>query len=686
MVICTVFLLVCVYRLAQIQIVEDSLYREKVKELKVRGGFHHQLKTLRGRILDRNAKVLATDEPQFQLHLDYGLSRFMDEHVIRAMSVKASAGNNSQLLQQQIDERLEELKLIIDKCEQFGLQGSQIKASIEAFNERIWNLRVFLAWARNKPNPDILKKYDSITFVPAKVAIADFEQRFADENERFRLIDKVKLADIDQSMQLLELKTDDDIFTAQLEFSGIEGIGILPGTKRVYKYDSVAAQTIGWVGPAQSEDQKLFENDQLSRYLSGELGGREDGTEFVCEAILRGKRGEVIYDIDQRLYSHKETQFGRDVRLTIDIELQKKIQQYLTNCNYNDYCNAPTSMVVIDVASGEIIATVSLPVFNLNRVRYDYAQLSADPNKPLLNRALNEYYPPGSAIKPLILIAALESAKITADEVISCPAHRAPKGWPNCWLFKRYRIGHDDKWANIARNAIKGSCNIYFSQLADRIPPAVLQRWLYDFGFAKKVPLAPSEVTIAKYPRDFRQLAGVISSGAVKGRFERFEDIPTLKAGDRRWFGIGQGDLRVTPLQAANMMATIARGGLYRKPTLFIDKQQTPSESVSLDISPQTLDIVLEGMRAVINERDGTAELAFSLTDFISQGVKVYGKTGSTEGSYNAWFAGFAEDHKGRSIAVAVVVEGGQHGSSDAAPLAREAIQFCIEAGYLGQK
>ena len=93
-------------------------------------------------------------------------------------------------------------------------------------------------------------------------------------------------------------------------------------------------------------------------------------------------------------------------------------------------------------------------------------------------------------------------------------------------------------------------------------------------------------------------------------------------------------------------------------------------------------------MSAVVNESDGTAYRAFANAggNFDRHGVKVYGKTGSTEKPYHAWFGGFAEDSKGRSIAVAVVVEGGQSGGSDAAPLGRDIIDFCIEAGYIGQR
>ena len=108
---------------------------------------------------------------------------------------------------------------------------------------------------------------------------------------------------------------------------------------------------------------------------------------------------------------------------------------------------------------------------------------------------------------------------------------------------------------------------------------------------------------------------------------------------------------------------------------------------IDLGISRQTLDVIYDGMSAVVNESGGTAYKEFEpvLESFAQQDVKVHGKTGSTEAPDNAWFAGFARDSIGRGIAIAVVVEGGQHGSQDAAPLARDIIQFCIEAEYIGQ-
>jgi len=213
----------------------------------------------------------------------------------------------------------------------------------------------------------------------------------------------------------------------------------------------------------------------LQSYLEGEVCGREDGVEYVCETVLRGRRGELSHDIDGQLTSRTDTQFGKDITLTLDIELQQRIENYLIRYPHDPNCGPGMSAVVIEVGTGDILALVSLPLYDLNRVRYDYGDLVADrDNKPLINRAINKQYPPGSVIKPLILVAGLETGQITPEEIIGCPPEAAPANWPNCWIFRQYPgVGHDNQWKNTARNAIKGSCNIYFSHLADRIEPLV---------------------------------------------------------------------------------------------------------------------------------------------------------------------------------------------------------------------
>ena len=665
--IIALLLLVCIARLVQMQLLPDSSIQDEITKLKIQRGHYRLLKTLRGKILDRNGKVLAVDEPKFQLSIDYKLTSFLDPRIQKAKLLKAAKKQNPQLAltkaQKEIQTKLENLQHIIEKCSHFGLKPSNIENRIKKINDSIWNLRTHLAWKRNYPKQD-------------------FTQAVPDANERLLLASKIDIAEMHKSWPLLELKTDDDIFTAQLEFSDIDAMKIQSKSHRDYPFKSTAAQTIGWVGLAtQEKDKQLFAGDKRLSYQENEVCGREDGVEYVCETILRGKRGEEIYDINRELQNRTETEFGKDVQLTLDIQLQQKIESYLSNCNFNRNCKAPTAAVIIEVATGDILAMVSMPNFDLNRARYDYASLYGDPNEPLRNRAINKQYPPGSVVKPLILIAAIESDKSVPNEIISCPPKKAPKGWPSCWLYNKYRSGHNDKWQNNARNAIKGSCNIYFSRLANRLTPSVLQNWLFKFGYGHKIPINTTEKN--KSDRNFRQAQGQISNTIPKSTITNSNQIPPLTQSELRYFGIGQGNFRVTPLQVANAMATIARGGLQKAPHLFMDNTQ-PIESVSLNISKETLDIVYDGMNAVVNEPEGTAYKEFAHAGFAGQGITVYGKTGSTERPDNAWFAGFAEDNSGHSIAIAVVVEGGQHGSSDAGSLAREMIQFCIESGNIG--
>jgi penicillin-binding protein 2 len=699
-----VVLLLCLLRLTQMQLLPSSSVRSDIEELKRQRSQSRQLKTVRGKILDRTGiEVLAADEPHFQLCINYKITCFMDDRVRQGKLLRAADKEEVDAIaktQKELDIGLADLNQIINKCAQFkGVRPLEIKTEIQKINDFIWNQRTFQAWARKFPDSEVREQYNSIISIPDYEAIADFEKKEPDLTERLRLVNKVDITEMHRAWPLLELKTDDDIFAAQLEFLNVEGIQILPEARRSYPHGSAAAHTIGWVGPVtqNEEDRRLFEDDKLSSYLSGEICGREDGVEYVCETILRGRRGEEVEDIDGQLI-RTDIQFGRDVTLTLDIKLQQRIENYLTTYNHDPNCGPGMSAVVIEVTTGDILALVSIPVFDLNRTRYDYGDLANDPNKPLINRAINKWYPPGSVVKPLILIAGLESGEITPEKIIPCPAQKAPGNWPSCWLYNRFRAGHDDQWENNARNAIRGSCNIYFSRLADKIDPLVLQQWLFKFGYGRNILLPPLSIAETELSRNLRQLSGVIDSSITRGPISSFEQVPPLSKSERRQFGIGQGNLRVTPLQVANAMAAIARDGFYKRPRLFLESSQESASistsrienresSIDLNISPQTLAVIYDGMSAVVSETGGTAYTVFApvLTSLAEQDIKVYGKTGSTEAPDHAWFAGFATDSQNNSIAIAVVVEGGQHGSSDAAPLARDIIQFCFDAGYVGK-
>jgi cell division protein FtsI/penicillin-binding protein 2 len=128
----------------------------------------------------------------------------------------------------------------------------------------------------------------------------------------------------------------------------------------------------------------------------------------------------------------------------------------------------------------------------------------------------------------------------------------------------------------------------------------------------------------------------------------------------------------------------MARGGRHKMPRLFRDPAPPEGETTDLQISMASLATIAEGINAVVSEQGGTAYEYFRGSELRSRGVRVYGKTGSTEAPENAWFAAYATDRGGAKIAIAVVIVGGEHGGRDAAPPGRAILELCAAAGYLG--
>jgi penicillin-binding protein 2 len=645
---CIILAGVLIVRLAHIQLNPNSEWQSQLEKIKISKST--RLASLRGKILDRNGRTLAENQACFTVCIDYKLSRLADERFWIAQAMRNTTDEQRKKIKEKYQADFNSLNEAIHKLAEFKkCTPEQIIQQINTqINDPIWNLRLHLAGKRKFP--------DKI-----------FEQEMPDANERLRLASEVDIAEIHQPQSLFKLETEDEVVAAQLKFINIDGLQVLPSDRRYYPYKNTACQLIGWVKPWNPDDNEP--ND----HSLGDMVGFT-GAEYVCQPVLRGKPGKIIYDIDGQIVSSTERQLGTDVKLTIDIVLQKKIEDLLNNPNiYPTFGNA-VGIVVIDVNSTDILAMVSVPDFDLNEVRSNYGKLISDKKKPTLNRNIAEVYPPGSSAKPIILAIAMAEKKVTADEVISCPAHSAPTGWPNCWIYRQYHYGHDDQLmyegGNTARNAIKGSCNIYFSHIAVRIEPRVMQKWLYDFGFGSNA----LETTISD--RTFTQSAGNITSGRPTPN-----NIPQIEPAERRFFGIGQGSFRANPLQVANAYAALARNGYFKKSRIIATDPVDKGHSLNLD--SQTLATIYDGMWAVVNETNGTAAPQFAGAGFESRGIKVYGKTGSTERPYHAWFAGFAKDSYGNAVAFSVIVEGGQHGGSDAGPIARDIVAMCIESGYL---
>lgn len=672
-----------------------------------------QLPTVRGSIYDRNEKELAADKPQFFVHISYQLTKFKDKNfwlglVYKNVTVdKDFIDTRDEQLEKHKQDR-EDIEVIIDKCSMLlNVDRETIISKINEINVGIWKLREVVAWKNTFPESELYLQYKKKKReAPYTLAMLDFETRLAAKGladphkERFKLALKEDLAESRQLHPIYEIKDREQLFKVQLGFTGIEGVEIAPITERIYHYGAAACQLIGWVGRAQADENALFPNDIYSQYNPDDLSGIS-GIESACEAILRGRRGEVTYNHDDELLSRKPTQFGEDIKLSIDIELQHAIEKYLSDKTIFPDPNAEMGSVVIDVASGEILAMVSIPTYDLRFIRYSkvYGQVSTAKTKPFKSKAMHETYPPGSIIKPIFLAMGLESGKITANEIIHCNGTDPPNKWPDCIVHRDFGFGHDRDWNNTGRNAIRGSCNIYFSRLADRFSSGTIQSWLYRFGFGHRILPLPNYPELLKELKrsedpDSRLDEGNGNITSSKEVFvEHMLDLKPIEDYEKRYFGIGQASIRVTVLQVANAMAALARGGIYRAPRLFIgDSENKKDQHTGLGISKATMNVVRDGMHAVVYESHGTANKAYTnkakderyFEKFTRKKITLFGKTGSTEKPYNAWFAGFAEDESGRALAFAIFVKRGKSGSKDAAPKGLKILDICNTLGYIG--
>ncbi|HOM60061.1 MAG TPA: penicillin-binding transpeptidase domain-containing protein [Anaerohalosphaeraceae bacterium] len=680
--------LVCLARLVFLQVFHCEEYRQAIADKQILEP--QPLPTIRGNILDRKGTVLAKDVPDFYGYINYRLTRLLDDRFWEGQMQRQGLeeGQSPRLLRYEIQSRYAEdfnrLNRILTFAERIGNSRQELLETISRINDRIWEMGCYVYWRRIHPDGSLEEyRLQKETIEPADVI-------------------GLRLAEMQQAYPVFEIAAE-HLVEAQAELSGLRDAEIRTQGKRFYPRRTAACQIIGWVGLVQEEEKALFSQDEYLRYLEGELIGKA-GIERMCEPFLRGRRGEVIYDKDGHLLERKEPQYGQPVQLTLDIDLQEQIEKYLQQPDLPpemvSVVRHRASAVVLEPATGDILAMVSSPQYDLNTLRQQAGKLLTDPNTPLRHKALEVNYPPGSTIKPLILLMGLEEKKVTPNEIISCPPHSPPPGWPSCLAQTRFsRMGHDWRWAdeggNIARNALRGSCNVYFSRLADRLDSGALQRWLFELGFGRRI-LLPVEMTdhltgerIVSWGT-LPQAYGSIEYGIQPRPYtspEQIRPIPPNRQSEKRFWGIGQGNLRVTVLQAANALAAVVRGGIYKPPRLiYLDEDPfNQKQQKFLPVSPKTLSVVREGMHAAVYEDGGTAYSTFRDCPLRKE-LKIYGKTGSTENPDMAWFECFAEDSADRSVVIVVAVPGGLSGAGYAAPIGRQILQFCHEAGYIGIK
>jgi penicillin-binding protein 2 len=347
---------------------------------------------------------------------------------------------------------------------------------------------------------------------------------------------------------------------------------------------------------------------------------------------------------------------------------------------------------MIHVPTGQILAMVSEPGYDLNRYYDDYRLLTAEPTNlvylPLLHRAVALRHPPGSTVKPITALAGLATGTITPDTVLPCAPGYMGKSPTNfrCWIYKRYHRPHDD--LDLVE-AIMRSCNVYFFRVGDQVGHDALCQWFSLLGYDRPCGTGLPEEKSGRVP-DSRWYRRVADRGVYPS--------------DTWNMSIGQGEIGPTPLHVANAMATIARDGVLLSPRISLNAGPEQVRQ-TLPIPGEYIAAVREGMKRVVNQRDGGTAYRHFHGAGVGLDVTLCGKTGTAETAPQrvdsnengridgqdmivrqgdtAWFAGFAP-HENPQVAFAVVVEYCQGGGgTNAGPIAREMVRLADELHYL---
>ncbi len=438
--------------------------------------------------------------------------------------------------------------------------------------------------------------------------------------------------------------------------------------RREYLQGKLAAHILGAVGEISAQELETLKGN----YRPGSLVGKW-GIEKQYESHLRGDDGVNYVEVSAigreigplQDRDAKPATSGSDLILTLDLSLQRAAEQALTD-------TVVGAIVALDPNSGEVLAMASQPTFDPNLFssvvpESTWRRLNEDPRRPLLNRAVQCTYPPGSSMKVATASAGLQSDVVTQySRFAPCNgSFKFGERWFGCWQSRGH--GSLDLVGAMAQ-----SCDVYFYQLGLKVG---LDRWS---KFASQCGLGvPLKVDLPD------EAAGLIPSRSFYDQ----------RYGKGKWsigvllnLSIGQGEILTTPLQLACFIAAVANGGTIFQPHLLKEIHSSVAERVvvrepriegQLPISDSRLLVIKKALRAVVHDPEGTGNLA------AIPGVQVAGKTGTAQnphGEDHAWFVGFAP-FDDPQIAVAVLVEHGGHGGTAAAPIAGKIMKAYLHRG-----
>jgi len=453
-----------------------------------------------------------------------------------------------------------------------------------------------------------------------------------------------------------------DVFKTNLEALNQPGI-LTDSTKelRTYPLGQAAAHGVGYIGQVNAED---LDKLRVKGYHEGDVVGKT-GLEAWGEPILAGTRGGKLVIMTPgnaitATLANVPAKQSQNIYSTLDLDVQQIADKAM-----GDHVGAA---VVLDVSNGNVLAMVSNPGFDPNKLAQkitpqELRALLGDPNTPLVNRVTQSSFPPGSVFKIVGFSAALEKGGMTTGTLFNDPGYWDGLGVnfrKVCWIYTEYKRGHGTLSLSYA---LVESCDVAFYQVGqrlDNIDHNILPSFARSFGLGSATGIEISEVT-----------------GNIPD-----PNVGLWRPGDPINMVIGQGNVLVSPLQIANMMAAIANGGTLYEPHLVArissiadrtEQVTQPKVRGKLPISPATLASLRDALRKVTQDPEGTAYHAFKGSKIV-----VAGKTGTAEvqkaGEPHSWFAAYAPADNPK-IAVVVIAEHGGEGSSTAAPIVRKIVE-----------
>ncbi|MCB9060039.1 MAG: penicillin-binding protein 2 [Halobacteriovoraceae bacterium] len=480
-----------------------------------------------------------------------------------------------------------------------------------------------------------------------------------------------------------------EVAIIETENSKLPGVSVTTFISRDYLDKKVGAHILGYTREISKSQLPQFRKRDNYDYKIGDYIG-QNGLEEELDKLLRGEDGHQFMEVDasgrmKRVLNSNnifkgiknlDIRPGNNIRLTIDRDMQLAA--------YNALEGKVGAAVAVNIHSGEVLAMVSRPSFlpsNFSKglTPQHWEKLRDDKGKPLLNRTVQGTYAPGSTYKAITAIAALEEGIIDLDTEVKCTGKMRLGSRPyHCWK----KWGHGK--VNITK-AIRESCNIFFYKIGSKIDIDVLSKYARLFGLGSN-----TGVTLP------REKTGLIPSKEWKLMQRGIE----WQLGETLSCAIGQSFVSVTPLQLSLVYAAIANGGKLYRPFLVKEVFSNSGKIIEkydkqlvreVEVSDRTLQLVKEGLYQVVNNPKGTAWWQRGV------GLHMAGKTGTSEvirhsvenkytkceeydyeSRHHAVFAAYVpvEDPQ---IAMSVVVEHGCHGSSGAAPVAREMAKVYME-------